>query len=93
MCEAIPEIEAARLGLIGLSFGGYLAPRASAFEPRIRAVAAIDGLFDAHEAVMSFLTPELRALFDAEQVDAFNAATLGAMQRDGALRWYVEQGL
>jgi hypothetical protein len=42
---------------------------------------------------MSILTPELRALFDAEQVDAFNAATLAAMQRDGALRWYVEQGL
>jgi pimeloyl-ACP methyl ester carboxylesterase len=75
------------------SFGGYLAQRAAAFEPRIRAVAAIDGLFNAHEAVMSILTPELRALFDAGQVDAFNSAARAAMDRDGALRWYVEQGL
>jgi dienelactone hydrolase len=37
-CEAIADIDASRLGLIGLSFGGYLAPRAAAFEPRIRAV-------------------------------------------------------
>jgi dienelactone hydrolase len=92
-CEAVPEIDASRLGLIGLSFGGYLAPRASAFEPRIRAVAAIDGLFNAHEAVMSILTPELRGLFEGGQTDAFNAATRAAMHRDGALRWYVEQGL
>jgi cephalosporin-C deacetylase-like acetyl esterase len=37
-CEAVADIDASRLGLIGLSFGGYLAPRAAAFEPRIRAV-------------------------------------------------------
>jgi cephalosporin-C deacetylase-like acetyl esterase len=49
-CGGVAEIEASRLGLMGLSFGGYLAPRAAAFDPRIRAVAAIDGLFDAHEA-------------------------------------------
>ena len=92
-CEAHHEIDALRLGLIGLSFGVYLAPRAAAFEPRIRAVAAIDGLFNAHQAVMSVLTPELRALFDAGQVDVFNAAARVAMDRDGALRWYAEQGL
>jgi len=45
-------------------------PRAAAFEPRIRAVAAIDGLFDGHEAVRGLLSAELTTLFDRQEVDA-----------------------
>jgi dienelactone hydrolase len=92
-CESVPEIDSGGLALLGLSFGGYLAPRAAAFEPRIRAVAAIDGLFDGHEAVRGLLNDELRSLFDRQDVDAFNAAVRGAMRNDGALRWYIEQGV
>jgi len=33
-----PEVDPARVGLIGRSFGGYLAPRAAAFEHRIAAL-------------------------------------------------------
>jgi dienelactone hydrolase len=92
-CERVPEIDAGRITLLGLSFGGYLAPRAAAFEPRIRAVAAIDGLFDGHEAVRGLLNEELKTLFDRQEVDAFNAAMRGAMRNNGALRWYIEQGV
>jgi alpha-beta hydrolase superfamily lysophospholipase len=92
-CERLPEIDAGGLVLLGLSFGGYLAPRAAAFEPRIRAVAAIDGLYDGHEAVRGLLNDELKTLFDRHEVDGFNAAMRGAMRHDGALRWYVEQGV
>jgi Esterase FrsA-like len=74
-CESVPQIDASRLGLIGLSFGGYLAPRAAAFIPRIRAVAAIDGLFDGYEAVTNILDAGLRALLNEQRVDAFNEAT------------------
>ena len=92
-CGTIPEVDHARLGLIGLSFGGYLAPRAAAFEPRIRAVVAIDGLFDAHESVTNLLTPELKALLDRRDTDAFNDAIGRAMEQSTSLRWYIEQGL
>ncbi|GAA3731163.1 dipeptidyl aminopeptidase/acylaminoacyl peptidase [Spinactinospora alkalitolerans] len=34
------DVEMDRLGLAGVSFGGYYAPRAAAFEPRVKAVAA-----------------------------------------------------
>ncbi|MFD0772970.1 alpha/beta hydrolase family protein [Streptomonospora algeriensis] len=34
------DIDMDRLGLAGVSFGGYYAPRAAAFEPRVKAVAA-----------------------------------------------------
>ena len=34
------DVDADRIGLAGVSFGGYYAPRAAAFEPRVKAVAA-----------------------------------------------------
>jgi alpha-beta hydrolase superfamily lysophospholipase len=35
-----PDIATQQIGLAGLSMGGFLAPRAAAFEPRIKAVAS-----------------------------------------------------
>ena len=35
-----------RVGAVGVSLGGYYAPRAAAFEPRIRAAVAIGGPYD-----------------------------------------------
>jgi 2,6-dihydroxypseudooxynicotine hydrolase len=39
------DVELERVGALGVSLGGYYAPRAAAFEPRIRAVAGISGPF------------------------------------------------
>jgi pimeloyl-ACP methyl ester carboxylesterase len=39
------HIDLGRVGALGVSLGGYFAPRAAAFEPRIRAVAGISGPF------------------------------------------------
>jgi dienelactone hydrolase len=92
-CETVPDIDAGRLALLGLSFGGYLAPRAAAFEPRLAAVVAIDGLFDGYESATGQLTPQSRALLDARDADGFNTAVRSAMEHDPGLRWYIEQGL
>jgi dipeptidyl aminopeptidase/acylaminoacyl peptidase len=40
------DVDLDRVGAVGVSMGGYYAPRAAAFEPRIRAVAGISGPFD-----------------------------------------------
>jgi hypothetical protein len=37
---ARPDVDPRRLAIIGYSFGGYLAPRAAACDPRIRAIVA-----------------------------------------------------
>ena len=42
----VPEIDTRRLGLSGISLGGYYAPRAAAFEPRIAACCAWGGIWD-----------------------------------------------
>lgn len=41
--SAEPDLDLGRVGAVGVSLGGYYAPRAAAFEPRVRAVAAIGG--------------------------------------------------
>lgn len=38
--ETRREVDASRIGMWGISLGGYYAPRAAAFEPRIKACAA-----------------------------------------------------
>lgn len=40
LLETRTDVDPDRIGLAGVSFGGYYAPRAAAFEPRVKAVAA-----------------------------------------------------
>ena len=44
--ETRRDLDAARIGLWGVSLGGYYAPRAAAFEPRASACMALGGPFD-----------------------------------------------
>lgn len=44
--EKRDDIDAARIGLWGVSLGGYYAPRAAAFEKRAKACIALSGPFD-----------------------------------------------
>jgi len=43
------DLDAARIGLWGVSLGGYYAPRAAAFEPRVKACIALSGPYDMAE--------------------------------------------
>ena len=43
--ERRDDVDASRVGLVGSSLGGYYAPRAAAFEPRVKACVAISGPF------------------------------------------------
>jgi pimeloyl-ACP methyl ester carboxylesterase len=40
------DLDLDRVGAVGVSLGGYYAPRAAAFEPRLKAIAAISGPYD-----------------------------------------------
>lgn len=44
--SARSDVDLDRLGAVGVSLGGYYAPRAAAFEPRIRALVAVAGAYD-----------------------------------------------
>lgn len=68
----LPGVDPERLGLMGLSFGGYLAPRAAAFEHRIKVCIADPGVLDWGGAIMAHFPPPLAEAFEAGP-ESFNA--------------------
>ncbi|PHR92590.1 MAG: alpha/beta hydrolase [Robiginitomaculum sp.] len=44
--EARPEVDANKIGIVGISLGGYYAPRAAAFEPRLALCVSWGGNHD-----------------------------------------------
>ena len=74
------DIDVSRIGLWGVSLGGYYAPRAAAFETRVRACVSLTGPFDFAEAFAS--APELtRAAFVARCHAADDSAAMLVAQR------------
>jgi pimeloyl-ACP methyl ester carboxylesterase len=43
LIEARDDVDAERIGAVGVSLGGYYAPRVTAYEPRIRAMVGLSG--------------------------------------------------
>jgi dienelactone hydrolase len=80
---ALPEVDAGRLLLIGMSFGGYLAARAAAFEHRIAAAVLWEGLYDCHE------------FFDqiASSAASMPGGLEALMAQSTQVRWAVRNGL
>jgi len=58
-----PEVDPARIALMGISVGGYLAPRAAAFEQRLVALIANDGLYTYHFSEKARAMTRVAALF------------------------------
>jgi dienelactone hydrolase len=75
------DLDTSRIGLWGVSLGGYYAPRAAAFDPRVRACIALSGPFDLADAwdALPNLTREafrVRSHCATEADAKRNAATL-----------------
>lgn len=66
------DLDLGRVGAVGLSLGGYYAPRAAAFEPRITAVAGVSGPYDmsAHWDQLPGLTRETLRHHTGSRTDA-----------------------
>ncbi|HUK72052.1 MAG TPA: alpha/beta fold hydrolase [Streptosporangiaceae bacterium] len=66
------EVDPARLVLVGRSFGGYLAPRGAAGEPRLAAVIADPGQYDIGAGTARF-GDLMKRMHDPAAEDEFNA--------------------
>ncbi|EWG52241.1 hypothetical protein FVEG_11031 [Fusarium verticillioides 7600] len=89
-------IDEDRLVLVGISMGGYLAARAAAFEPRIKALILNGGVWDVYEGFSSQLSPDMREVFDAGKQEEFDEAAsslFGSPQVPTTVRWGLEHGL
>lgn len=90
-----PDVDADAVGLLGYSLGGFLAPRAAAFEERVAAVLAIDGVYDFGQAILDNFQPELAAVFRAGNATLFDSivdAAVADPATQSAIRWTVQQG-
>ncbi|MGO9457061.1 MAG: alpha/beta hydrolase family protein [Acidimicrobiales bacterium] len=90
----LPTVDPVRIALLGISFGGYLAPRAAAFEHRLAACIANGGVFD-------FMANRLpsgmsrQAAIDGVRNDpgGTNEMMRALMEASTDTRWGIENGI
>ncbi|MFI5666277.1 alpha/beta hydrolase family protein [Streptomyces sp. NPDC051704] len=94
--ETLPEVDDSRIALLGVSMGGVLAPRAAAFEHRLAALIAVDGLYDLGQTAVRNISgtrEEAERLLRAESAPALDAAFEQAMTKDPIARWAMNHGM
>ena len=84
------EIDPKRIILIGKSLGGLLAPRAAAFEHRLAACIAVDGLYALIPTQYGQLSQKGGPSLSEEQMNAFLAQE---MQNNSNVHWAISQGM
>ncbi|KAH8695270.1 dipeptidyl aminopeptidase/acylaminoacyl peptidase [Talaromyces proteolyticus] len=92
----LPEVDLDALALVGVSFGGWLAPRAAAFEHRFTAVVALDGIYDFGPSTLQSLPSEFQVAFKAGNATLFNALINKVRETPSVsskFRWSIDQGL
>ena len=90
-----PEVDTARVGLLGLSIGGLLAPRAAAFEHRLAACVAVDGVYDLGATVTDSFPgtrAEAAAALRAEHAPDVDAAIRHLMETTPTIGWAAAHG-
>jgi dienelactone hydrolase len=91
------DVDAQKIALHGISLGGLLAPRAAAFEHRIAALIADDGMYDASAALSRGKSPAeaeafLRAL-QADHAPEIDALLERQRQADPTMAWAFAHGM
>jgi pimeloyl-ACP methyl ester carboxylesterase len=88
------DVDPARVALAGLSLGGYLAPRAAAFEHRLVACIANGGVYDfMGSRVPEAMTREQFSGMVENAPDAFDAGMKQMFAENAELRWAVQHGM
>ncbi|OWK42023.1 alpha/beta hydrolase family protein [Fimbriiglobus ruber] len=91
---ARPDVDASRVVLLGVSFGGYLAPRAAAFEKRLAACIANGGVLDfSGSRLPPGMTREQFATAVREHPDRVNTGMRKLAESNTAARWSQENGM
>ena len=91
------DVDQKRIAMWGCSMGGELAPRAAAFEKRIAACIANDGLYDNAAPILAnapaFYRETLKARFRAPQDTELDAMLAKGMQTNPTQRWAMTHGM
>ena len=85
----LEEVDEDNIALISVSLGGYLGPRAAAFEHRLRALITNPGVMNwgrVYDNFISDIDPDLMALFESDP-ETFDATINQMMQFSNLLSW------
>ncbi|KAK6432512.1 hypothetical protein LTR95_011320 [Oleoguttula sp. CCFEE 5521] len=91
-----PDVDMSRLALVGMSFGGILAPVAASHDDRFSAVTAIDEFSNAQTAFKEQFPEEIVQLFDSGNVTAFDKVMTeiaANVTYPSNVRWVIGYGL
>lgn len=91
-----PEVDAERIALLGNSLGGLLAPRAAAFELRIKALVALDGVYDMGAVIVSGFGGDhalAKAALTQPVAPEIDDALDARMAADPTMRWAFRHGM
>jgi alpha-beta hydrolase superfamily lysophospholipase len=88
----LPNVDHNKIALMGISMGGYLAARAAAFEPRIKAVILNPGVYSMLESLNANLSNELINLAKTDP-NKFNQIIQKEMQKDINANWFFNNAM
>ena len=91
----LPGVDTEKIALMGISMGGVLAPRAAAFEKRISALIANDGLYDMGVMNLASVPPEkrddVRKLFLQKEAPEFDRMLTESAKKSPTIAWALDQ--
>src|ERR1700744_1811067 len=93
----LPEVDPQRIALMGVSLGGYLAPRAAGFEKRISALIANDGVYDYGVTNLGPVPSGQRAAVEAaaraKEAPEFDRKLEEVMKTSPTASWALSHGM
>ncbi|MFH1386230.1 MAG: alpha/beta fold hydrolase [bacterium] len=90
----LKEVDTGRIGLMGISFGGYLAPRAVAFEHRIKVCVANGGVYNFHENMVKNGPKDFESMLDDPRAEEqLDVDLYQEMKIKPGLRWAIGNGM
>lgn len=88
--ETRTDIDMERLALLGMSLGGYFAPRAAAFEERIKACIAFNVFYDTFDSTIN-QNPQLSQILNLP-IEKREQMLALAEEHNSNLRWMLNNG-
>ncbi|MDH7597981.1 MAG: alpha/beta fold hydrolase [Methanothrix sp.] len=90
----LTEVDPDKIALMGISFGGYLAPRAAAFEHRIAACIANGGVYDYNASMLQRAPPDIEDILSDENASReFDQWTRELMNQSVEIGWSMGHGM
>ncbi|NGX63329.1 MAG: 2,6-dihydropseudooxynicotine hydrolase [Candidatus Anoxychlamydiales bacterium] len=85
-------VDTNKIAIMGISYGGYFAPRAAAFDDRIKACIANGGILDFYDFIKPEFPPNFLNLAETNP-NKFNSIMLEQMKQSPETKWFFDNGM